>query len=71
VFAHPYIAKIAARERYERMVQDADEWRLSRELRKTRSSTPLRDAYRALCGLAGNCVGWARGWRPTRLIEQH
>lgn len=48
---HPYIAKIAARECYERKLQDADEWRLSQTLRKNRSGTPLRAAYRALCRL--------------------
>jgi hypothetical protein len=65
MFTHPYIAKIVARERYERKLQDADAWRLSQTLRKNRPGTPLRAAYRALCRLG------ARGWRPQRLIEQH
>jgi hypothetical protein len=71
MFTHPYIAKIVARERYERKLHDADKWRLAQELRKNRPSVPLRNAYQALCGLAGHCVDWARGWQPQRMIEQH
>ena len=66
MFTHPYIAKIVARERYERKLQDADEWRLSQTLRKNQPSTPLRDAYRALCELARHYIAWGHATGSLR-----
>ena len=67
MYTHPYIARLAVAERYGRMVRDANEWRLAQEAMETRPGTPLRSAYRGVCGLARRCVNW----RPWKLLGQH
>jgi len=74
---HPDLESLASKQRYERFRQDADVWRLMREMNARRRLGPPRPAillgavFRALRNAVREALDRMQHPRPQTPLEQH
>ena len=71
MFPHPDLESLASKRRYERFRQDADAWRLMREMKKERPAILLGAVYRALRNAVREALDRVQHPRPQTPLEQH